>query len=74
MRGVQLADEYGLALPAVAIAFAGLPLCVTQVVVGCSSVPDVEEDLALLAQTAVPIELWHEAKRRGLLEKRVPIP
>ena len=70
----ELAEEHGLALPAVAMAFAALPKCVTKVVVGCSSVEDIEEDVRLLPQTAVPLELWQEAKRRGLLSASVPTP
>ena len=70
----KLADEHGLALPAVAMAFAALPRCVTKVVVGCSSAEDVEEDVALLPQTAVPAEMWREAKRRGLLPAALPTP
>ena len=56
------------------MAFAALPVCVTKVVVGYSSAADVEEDVALLAQTAVPSGLWREAKSRGLLGKHVPTP
>ena len=46
----------------------------TKVVGGCSSVEDIEEDVRLLTQTAVPAELWQEAKRRGLLSASVPTP
>jgi D-threo-aldose 1-dehydrogenase len=69
-----LAAEHGLALPAVAMAFAALPRCVTRVVVGMSSPEDVEENVRLLPQTAVPLELWRQAKARRLLDARVPIP
>jgi len=68
----NLADEYDLPLPAVAMAFAALPKCVTKVVLGMSAASDVEENVGLLPQTAVPPMLWREAKARGLLDSAVP--
>lgn len=71
----RLAEEHGLALPAVALAFAALPRCVTRVVVGMSSAADVRENVKLLRTTAsVPLVLWRQAKERGLLDPRTPIP
>lgn len=71
----RLAEEHGLPLPAVALAFAALPRCVTRVVVGMSSPADVHENIDLLRTTAsVSPELWWHAKERGLLDRRTPIP
>eukprot|EP01043_Picozoa_sp_COSAG02_P028884 COSAG02_NODE_1773_length_10980_cov_8.196765_2_plen_377_part_00 len=71
----RLTEEHGVALPAVALAFAALPRCVTRVVVGMSSPADVEENVELLRTTgSIPTALWRQAKERGLLDLRTPIP
>ena len=62
----ELAAHHGLPLPAVAMAFAGRPVCVAKVVVGCSAVAEVEE-CCELAGLRVPEELWEEAVAAGLL-------
>lgn len=70
-----LSEEHGLALPAVALAFAALPRCVKRVVVGMSSPADVQENVNLLhTTTSVPPVLWRQAKDRGLLDPRTPVP
>lgn len=71
----RLAEDHGLALPVVALAFAVLPKCVTRIVVGMSSPVDVRENVKLLSMTAsVPSKLWSQAKARGLLDRRTPVP
>jgi D-threo-aldose 1-dehydrogenase len=71
----SLATRHGLALPAVAIAFATLPVCVTRVVLGIASAEQVAANLLWVEQSAnVPMGLWAEAKEAGLLAATVPIP
>lgn len=70
-----LAAEHGLSLPAVAIAFAALPSCVTRILLGMANPQQVRQNLQWVHEAGtVPPQLWHEARRRGLLEPSVPIP
>lgn len=68
-----LAEKYGLKLPQVALAFSLLPDCVEMVAFGCSQPEQVRGNLDLCG-TAVPRELWAEAKARGLVAEAVPVP
>jgi len=70
-----LAAEHSLSLPAVAIAFAALPACVTRVVLGMATPEQVRDNLAWVREAGrVPPALWAEARRRGLLSAAVPLP
>jgi D-threo-aldose 1-dehydrogenase len=74
-RWALLAEEFGHTLPAVAIAFAAMPACVTRVVLGMATPEQVASNLAWVAEAAsVPPSLWMEAKRLGLLGPEVPVP
>lgn len=71
----QLAEKHGFSLPAVAIAFAALPTCVTRVVLGMATPAQVEENIAWVAESGkVGPALWDEAKSLGLLDPAVPTP
>ena len=61
---------------AVAIAFALLPTPVTKLVIGMVTAGEVERNMSdVAAATTVPIELWTEAWREGLVDAtRVPFP
>jgi len=72
-KWAALAEKYGCTLPGVAVAFAFLPKCVTQLCVGCDNSQQLELNVGLLDQV-VPKQLWHEAKELKLLEEWVPIP
>ena len=66
---------HGLELPAVAIAFAALPVCVTRIVLGIGTAEQVAANLRWVEQSAdVPAVLWSEAKAAGLLDASVPTP
>jgi len=70
-----LASKYGLSLPAVAIAFAALPACVTRVVIGMASPAQVEQALEWVSEShRVSFKIWQEAKRVGLLDEAFPLP
>lgn len=70
-----LAAKHGCSLPAVAIAFAALPVCVSRVVLGMASSKQVDENMRWVAEAAkVPPAIWAEAKAAGLLGANVPIP
>jgi len=70
-----LAAKHGCSLPAVAIAFAALPACVSRVVLGMASAKQVDENMRWVAEAAkVPPAIWAEAKATGLLGANVPIP
>jgi D-threo-aldose 1-dehydrogenase len=72
---VALASKHGVSLPAVALAFAFAPRCVTKIVLGVANASEVRENIATLAKTgAIPTELWSEAKDLGLLAPGVPVP
>ena len=71
----KLAQEHGIALPAVAVAFAALPACVAKVVIGLNSTQEVDDAVAFAAAASkVPPKLWHEAQERGLLAPEIPLP
>ena len=69
-----LAVEYGHELPAVAIAFAVLPKIVSRVVLGVATPEQVRQNLKWVEGAArVDVEIFREAKRRGLLAAEVPL-
>lgn len=70
-----LAAEHGLSLPAVAIAFAALPSCVTRIVLGMATSEQVRQNLEWVREAGmVPPQLWLDAQRRGLVAASLPIP
>ena len=74
-RWRALAEKHGRSLPAVAIAFAALPKCVTRIVLGMASAEEVVANMAWVAESAmVGPALWAEAQETGLLTAAVPIP
>ena len=77
-RWRELCDSYSLPLPAVAMAFSHMPACVDRVVVGCSSVSDVEDCVGhceqLQQEGGVPAALWREAQAAGLLPASLTLP
>ena len=74
-RWRALAAEHGVSLPAVAIAFAAMPKCVTRVVLGVASPEQVHQNVAWVQEAgSVPPQLWRDARRRGLLAPEVPVP
>ena len=71
----SLAGEHGLSLPAVAIAFAYLPSIVKGVVIGLSTADQVATTVSAVEESRkVPVALWYEARKRGLLSSHVPLP
>ena len=74
-RWKQLADEHGVPLPAVAIAFASTPEVVDACAVGVKSPEEVAQSIAWLDDAAkIPPALWTDARARGLLDPRAPVP
>lgn len=74
-RWRKLAAKHGCSLPAVAMAFAALPVVVSRVVLGMATPEQVEQAVSTLSAAAsVPITIWHEAKQIGLLAEGVPVP
>ena len=74
-RWAELAAKHGVALPAVALAWAFAPACVTKIVLGVATPAHVEENVASLQATAdVPPALWAEAAEMGLLDAACPLP
>lgn len=71
----SLAEKHGFSLPAVAIAFAALPKCVTKVVLGMVTPKQVKQNLAWVEESGgVGPAFWAEAKATGLLDIAVPTP
>lgn len=74
-RWRELAAKHGCSLPAVAIAFAALPACVSRVVLGFATPQQVAETIAWVRESGrVPSSIWAEAKNLGLIEERIPVP
>lgn len=76
-RWEALAAQFGVALPAVAFAFASAPSVVAKLVVGPASPEQVEENLRWGKEAAeIPLELWRSAKSEawGLLAPGTPCP
>lgn len=74
-RWRELAERHGVSLPAVAVAFAALPVCVSRVVIGMATAAEVEQNLAVIEESRrVPPAIWAEAKAEGLLNAAVPVP
>ena len=70
----QLACEFQLSLPAVAIAFSYLPTVVHKVVIGMATAAEVEANLRAIEESnRVTNELWHLAQERGLLSEGIPL-
>eukprot|EP01127_Copromyxa_protea_P018475 TRINITY_DN5837_c0_g1_i1.p1 TRINITY_DN5837_c0_g1~~TRINITY_DN5837_c0_g1_i1.p1 ORF type:complete len:166 (-),score=30.46 TRINITY_DN5837_c0_g1_i1:30-527(-) len=65
-KWAALAAKHGCSLPAVALNFAFLPTCVSELCLGCQTPEHVETNLALLEEK-VPAALWEEAKDAGML-------
>lgn len=68
----QLANRFGVPLPAVAIAFAALPTVVEAVAVGVKEESEVD-DFVSWANTPVPEKLWVVARSLGLLASHVSL-
>ena len=74
-RWGTLATAHGVSLPAVAVAFAALPKCVSRVVLGFATAEQVQQTMGWVAESAnVPTAIWAEAKSQGLLDSSVPTP
>lgn len=73
LQWMELAQSYDVPLPAVAIAFALLPKCVEAIAVGVKSVEELRSVCAWM-RTSVPVQLFYDARARGLLESFVPLP
>eukprot|EP00933_Yihiella_yeosuensis_P026794 TRINITY_DN20820_c0_g1_i1.p1 TRINITY_DN20820_c0_g1~~TRINITY_DN20820_c0_g1_i1.p1 ORF type:complete len:372 (-),score=76.94 TRINITY_DN20820_c0_g1_i1:104-1219(-) len=70
-----LASKHKSSLPAVAIAFAALPRCVTRVVIGMASPEQVADVMAWVKESSsVPVAIWSEAKDLGLLDAKIQVP
>lgn len=67
----DLANAFGVPLPAVAIAFASQPSVVVAVAVGVKEVSEVD-DFITWANTPIPDELWSVARSLGLIASYVP--
>jgi D-threo-aldose 1-dehydrogenase len=65
-RWKQLCANRGCSLQAAALHFSFLPACVSSVCIGVLSKENVVTNLALCDET-VPLALWEDAKREGLL-------
>ena len=74
-RWRRLGERHGCSLPALAIAFAALPKCVTRLVIGFGSAEQVGQTMAWVEESAkVPLALWREARGEGLLDAAFPLP
>ena len=72
---MQLAKRYNLSLPAVALRFASLPAVVEKVLLGVKSAAEVELNVAKIEEAAtVPAQLWHDARKAGLLSPAISVP
>jgi len=72
-RWEKLCKKHNVSLPAVAINFTYLPEIVEYVCVGCKKPRYVETNVALLKET-IPVQLWTDAKKEGLLADWIPVP
>ena len=72
-RWEELCAEYALPLPAVALSFCLLPSCVEAVAIGVMSVAELRQVVEWF-HTRIPVDIFHEAKKLGLLEPFVPLP
>merc|ERR1712187_251507 len=71
----SLAEQHGVSLPAVAIAFAALPKCVTRLVIGMSNPEQVRQNLLWIAESnKVSPRIWTDALHLGLLDPSFPLP
>ena len=71
----QLCQDHSLSLPALAIAFATYPACVSKLVLGIATEAELEQNLAAMEEAGrVPTVVWEQAKERGLLEGHIPTP
>lgn len=67
-----LAAEYGVSLPALAIAFAFVPVVVSKVVLGMATAEEVAKNVAAVEESRrVPADVWREAAARGLLPAHI---
>lgn len=74
-RWRKLAEKHCVSLPAVAIAFAALPKCVSRLVIGIANPDQLKENLAWMAESnRVPLTIWAEAQADGLLHPTLPLP
>jgi D-threo-aldose 1-dehydrogenase len=65
----HLAHSYGCSLPAVALAFAGLPPAVSRLVLGVATPMELQQSLEWVADSNhVPESLWQDAVDLGLLQ------
>jgi D-threo-aldose 1-dehydrogenase len=65
--------RHGVSLRAAAIQFPYGHPAVTSVLLGVSSVAELEEDVRL-ASVPIPDALWEECRQEGLLADLVPVP
>ena len=65
----DICEKYSFSLPSVALQFALLPDVVEQVAIGMSDGDEVEKNAALFGDKIVPVGLWQEAQKEGLLRK-----
>jgi len=71
----ELCAEHNVALPVAAFAFASLLQVIQKVAVGVKSPKEVEQAAQWITATRdVPVQLWRDAKKRGLLTEAVPLP
>jgi D-threo-aldose 1-dehydrogenase len=69
----DVCDEYGVSVPAVALAFVRAHPAVIATVVGARSGVQVDSNVER-ARTPIPGDLWQELRGRGLLDLDAPIP
>jgi len=69
----ELAQKHNLSLPQVALNFAFLPKIVDSVAFGTSDPAKAKQNVDLCGAT-VPLELWKEAKEKGLIDAMIPLP
>jgi hypothetical protein len=56
-------------------AFAGMPKCVSRVVLGMATEEEVAQNLRTVKDSvAVPLALFHKAQQDGLLEAEIALP
>jgi len=74
-RWSDLSSKHGVSLPAVAIAFASLPQCVSHIVLGMATPEQVRNNMAAVEESnSVPVAIWSEARKLGLLPPTMPVP
>jgi D-threo-aldose 1-dehydrogenase len=69
----RVCDRHGVSIKAAALQFAFANPLVTSVLLGSTSVDELDESIRLI-ETPLPSGLWDDLKTEGLIEADVPVP